>query len=196
VHQHVQLQFLWLLQCLRLLLLEREQRHLRRRRPWVAVLVLRSRHRLQGLRRRPAACIPASIAARPSTIATIASAAAAAAPIAAIAAATAAAAPTARLVAEPTQSAPVSSFAAKSTAIAACAAKVSTPAAAPFPSAASVPLPTGRGCPVHEHVHVQLLLVLHPAVRLLLLLEPEQRLLRRRRPRVAVLVLLSRHRLQ
>ena len=45
-------------------------------------------------------------------------------------------------------------------------------------------------------MHVQLLLVLHPALRLLLLLEPEQRLLRRRRPRVAVLVLLSRHRLQ
>ena len=76
--------------------------------------MLRSRHRLQGLRRRPAACIPTSIAARASTIAAIASAAAAAAPAAPIAA------------------------------IAATAAAV---------------LPTGYGCPVHQHVLRLLLLV-------------------------------------
>ena len=48
VHEHVHLHLLWLLQWLpeRLLLLKPEQRHLRRWRPWGAVLVLRSRHRL------------------------------------------------------------------------------------------------------------------------------------------------------
>jgi hypothetical protein len=75
--------------------------------------VLRSRHGLQGLRRHTAACVPASVAAGPSTIAAIAAAAAAAAaaaPIAAIAATAAAA------------------------------------------------LPTGHGCPVHQHVLRVLLL--------------------------------------
>ena len=87
MHEHVHLHLLWLLQWLpeRQLLFEPEQRHLRRRRPRIAVLVLRSRHRLQRLRRRPATCIPASIAAGPSTIAAVAAAAVAAAPIAAIA---------------------------------------------------------------------------------------------------------------
>jgi len=113
VHQHVQLQLLHLREWLRLLLLEREQRHLRRRRPRVAVLVLRSRHRLQGLRRRPATCIPASIAAGPSTIAAIAAAVAAAAPAAPIAA---------------------------------------------IAATAAAALPTGHGCPVHQHVLRLLLL--------------------------------------
>jgi hypothetical protein len=75
--------------------------------------VLRSRHRLQRLRRRPATCIPASFAAGPSTIAAIAAAAAAAAAAAPIAA-------------------------------------IATTAAAA--------LPTGYGCPVHQHVLRLLLL--------------------------------------
>ena len=123
--------------------------------------MLRSRHRLQRLRRRPATCIPASFAAGPSTIAAIAAAAAAAAaaaPIAAIAAAAAAAPPTAKLVAEPSKAAPDHTPAAKAAAFAACAAKVSTSAAAAIPAAAAVPLPTGRGCPVHQHVLRLLLL--------------------------------------
>ena len=96
MHEHVHLHLLWLLQWLpeRLLLLEPEQRHLRRWRPWGAVLVLRSRHRLQRLRRRPRDT-SASVAAGPSTIAAIASAAAAAPPVAAQATTTAVAFPAA-----------------------------------------------------------------------------------------------------
>jgi hypothetical protein len=173
VHEHVHLHLLWLLQWLpeRQLLLEPEQRHLRRRRPRIAVLVLRSRHRLQRLRRRPANCIPASIAAGPSTIAAVASAAVAAAPpstIAAIASADAAPAPiaatasaaaqplpkipAAKLVAEPAKAAPDSTPSAKAAAFAAFAAFATKFAAISLPSAAAVPLPTGRGWPVHEHV--------------------------------------------
>ena len=164
MHQHVRLHLLrilqWLLHAtewLGLLLLEREQRHLRRRWPRGAVLVLRSRHGLQRLRRR--ACdTSASIASVASTIATIAAAAAAAAPIASIAAAAAAAAPTAILVAEPAKAAPDSTPASKSASIPAFAAVSTRFAPISVPSAAAVPLPTGRGCPVHQHVLRLLLL--------------------------------------
>ena len=165
MHEHVHLHLLWLLQWLpeRQLLFEPEQRHLRRRRPRIAVLVLRSRHRLQRLRRRPANCIPASIAAGPSTIAPVAAAAVAAAPIAAIAttlAAPAAPAPAAQLVAEPAEAAAKATLAATATAIAAFAAKVSTSASAAKVSAASaaaVPRPTGYRTCVHQHVFCLLL---------------------------------------
>mgnify|MGYP006875111369 FL=1 len=176
LHQHVQLQQLRLGEWLGHLLLAAEQPRVRRRRAWVAVLVLRPRHRLQRLRRRCASFIFPSVTAVAPTTASIASAAAQ--PASETAATL--------LVAEPAEAAPASTLAAETAAFAALA-----PA-----SAAAVPLPTWRSWRVHEHVHVQLLLVLHPVVRLLLLLEPEQRLLRRRRPRGAVLVLRSRHRLQ
>jgi len=64
-------------------------------------------------------------------------------------------------VAEPSKAAPDSTFAAKATAKAstsAFAAKVSTSASAAIPTAAAVPLPSGRGCPVHQHVLRLLLL--------------------------------------
>ena len=142
LHQHVQLQQLRLGEWLGHLLLAAEQPRVRRRRAWVAVLVLRSRHRLQRLRRRCASFIfPSVTAVAPTT-----------APIASAAAQPASETAATKLVAEPSKAAPDPTPAAKATAIAACAAKVSTPAAAPFPSAASVPLPTGRGCPVHQHV--------------------------------------------
>ena len=102
MHQHVQLQFLWLLQCLRLLLLEREQRHLRRRRPWVAVLVLLSRHRLQRLRRRCASFILPSVTALAPT----------AAPIASATAQSPSETAATRLVAEPAEAAPIAAVAA------------------------------------------------------------------------------------
>ena len=74
--------------------------------------MLRSRHRLQGLRR-PARCSSTSIAAGASTIAAIAAAVAAAAPAAPIAA---------------------------------------------IAATAAAALPTGYGCPVHQHVLRLLLL--------------------------------------
>ena len=75
--------------------------------------MLRSRHGLQGLWRRPATCIPASFATGSSTIAAIAAAIAAAAPAAPIAA---------------------------------------------IAATAAAALPTGYGCPVHQHVLRLLLL--------------------------------------
>jgi len=136
VHQHL-LQLLWLVQRLRQLLREHEQPHLRRRRPWVAVLVLRSRHRLQRLRREPPG-VSASLASEASATASITAFAA----TAAIATSKAA---TTILVGE---SATVSTFASS-------AAFASTTTAA---AAASVPLPTWRGCRVHQHVLRLLLL--------------------------------------
>ena len=153
MHEHVHLQLLWLLQWLpeRPILLEPEQRHLRRRRPRVTVLVLRSRHRLQRLWQPPRRS-SASFAAGASTIAAIAAAAAAAAATAPIAAIATTAAAAASLVAEPAKAAPDSTPAAKAAAISAFAAVATRIAPISVPSAASVPLPTGRGCPVHQHL--------------------------------------------
>ena len=55
---------------------------------------------------------------------------------------TAAAAAATRFVAGPAEAAPESSLAAETAAVAALS----------FPTAAAVPLPTGYGCPVHQHV--------------------------------------------
>jgi len=69
VHQHVQLQQLRLGEWLGHLLLAAEQPRVRRRRAWVAVLVLLPRHRLQRLRRRCASCLfPSVTAVAPTTV--------------------------------------------------------------------------------------------------------------------------------
>ena len=138
VHKHL-LQLLWLVQQLRQLLREHEQPPLRRRRAWVAVLMLLSRHRLHRLR--PARHVPTAITALASALAPTASSSALAPTTAAAAAAT-------LLVAK----------SAKATALSADAASASILAAISFPTAAAVPLPTGRGCPVHQHVLRLLLL--------------------------------------
>ena len=111
--------------------------------------MLRSRHRLQRLRRRRAFCLFASVTAlAPTTVPKIS--ATALAPTAAIATAEAAAA---------TLAAAAALLDAESgdSAISAFAAKVSTSAAAATASAAAVPLPTGYWCPVHQHVFCLLL---------------------------------------
>ena len=65
----MQLQLLRLREWLGLLLLATEQPRVRRRRAWVAVLVLLPRHRLQRLRRRRAFCLFASLTAlAPTTV--------------------------------------------------------------------------------------------------------------------------------
>ena len=146
VHKHL-LQLLWLVQQLRQLLREHEQPPLRRRRAWVAVLMLLSRHRLHRLR--PARHVPTAITAlAPPTVPNIS--ATTLAPTAAIATAEAAAA---------TLAAAAAQLDAESgdSAISAFAAKVSTSAAAATASAAAVPLPTGYWCPVHQHVFCLLL---------------------------------------
>ena len=69
LHQHVQLQQLRLGEWLGHLLLAAEQPRVRRRRAWVAVLVLLPRHRLQRLRRRCASCLfPSVTAVAPPTV--------------------------------------------------------------------------------------------------------------------------------
>jgi len=69
-------------------------------------------------------------------------------------------------VAEPSKAAPDSTLATIATAkvsTSACTAKISTAASAAMPTAAAVSLPTGRGCPVHQHVlRLLLLWVLRP----------------------------------
>ena len=131
----MQLQLLRLREWLGLLLLATEQPRVRRRRPWGAVLVLLPRHRLQRLRRRRAFCLFASLTALAPALSPTASASALAPTTAAAAAAT-------LLVAEPAEAAPESTLAAETAALAAIS----------FPTAAAVPLPTGYGCPVHQHV--------------------------------------------
>jgi hypothetical protein len=97
--------------------------------------VLRSRHRLQRLRRRRAFCLFASVTAlAPTTISKFAATA--------LAPTTAAAAAATLLVAEPTEAAAVSSLAAETAAVAAIS----------FSAAAAVPVPSGRGFPLREHV--------------------------------------------
>ena len=97
--------------------------------------MLLPRHRLQRLRRRRASCLFASVTALASALAPTASASTLAPTTAAAAAAT-------RFVAEPAEAVPESSLAAETAAVAAIS----------FPTAAAVPLPTGYGCPVHQHV--------------------------------------------
>ncbi len=141
VHQHVQLQQLRLGEWLGHLLLATEQPRVRRRRAWVAVLVLLPRHRLQRLRRRRAFCLFASVTALAPALAPTASASALAPTTAAAAAAT-------LLVAEPAEAAPESTL----------AAETATVAAISFPTAAAVPLSTRRGFPLRQHVLCLLLL--------------------------------------
>jgi hypothetical protein len=141
VHQHVQLQLLRLGEWLGQLLLATEQPCVRRRRAWFAVLLLLPRHRLQRLRRRRAFCLFASLTALAPALSPTASASALAPTTAAAAAATI-------LVAEPAEAAPESTLAAETAAFATIS----------FPTAAPVPLPTGYGCPVHQHMLRLLLL--------------------------------------
>jgi len=97
--------------------------------------VLLPRHRLQRLRRRCASCLlPSLTAVAPPTVPKFSATA--------LAPTTAAAAAATSLVAEPAEAAPESSLAAETAALAAIS----------FPTAAAVPLPTGYGCPVHQHV--------------------------------------------